>query len=96
MNPESEVRLSAAIPSDEELLIWRLTKNGDVAQAKLYILTYGQQLRLEIAGAEVFSCLFGSGRGHEQLTALATTARAELESRGWRLDPAAMQGAAGV
>ena len=71
------------------MLVWRLTKNGDIAQAKLYILAYGQQLRLEIAGAEVFSCLFGGGHGDDQLSALASTARAELESRGWRIDQAA-------
>ena len=57
--------------------------SGDVAQAKLYTLTYGQQLRVEIDGAEVFSCLFGVGRGADQLGALASTARSELEARGW-------------
>ena len=75
--------MSAVLPAEQERLIWRLTKNGDVAQAKLYTLTYGQQLRVEIDGAEVFSCLFGVGRGADQLGALASTALSELEARGW-------------
>ena len=84
VKPESEVRLSAVSSPERAKLVWRLTKNGDVAQAKLYTLDYGQQLRVEIAGAEVFSCLFGGGRGTDQLGALASTARVELESRGWK------------
>jgi hypothetical protein len=81
---KSEVRLSAVSSPERAKLIWRLTKNGDVAQAKLYTLDYGQQLRVDVAGAEVFSCLFGGGRGADQLGALASTARVELESRGWK------------
>lgn len=66
------------------IMLWRLHKNRSVAEAQLYLAKDGLRLHIVIDQELVIGCLFQFGNGAEQAGALARSARAELESRGWR------------
>jgi hypothetical protein len=80
----SGVNLFLPSPVDERP-IWRLRKGASKAQARICRLNCGDQLQLKVDDEIVFACLFQHGAGRDQMIALASSARAELEVCGWVL-----------
>ena len=76
----------AVSPRDQvlaERLLSRFFNGGSIAELTMSRDAGGRQLQLEIDHSLVFRCAFGFNTGVEQLRALASTTRHELEQRGW-------------
>ena len=73
-----------ALPIAERVL-WRLTQDGKRAEARVWVMDQGRQLRLTIDGELTWSHLFGPN----DVSDLPTTSdecRESLEQAGWTPD----------
>ena len=63
--------------------LWRLYKGDSMAEATIASIGEQREWQLKVDGQVVIGCGFQSGNGDDQVNALARTAHAELQSRGW-------------
>jgi hypothetical protein len=75
-----------ALPIAERVL-WRLTHStsGQCAEARVWVMDQGRQLRLTIDGELTFSHLFGP-HDVSELPAMSHECRESLERAGWTPD----------